>query len=264
MKLENLVRKGRTGLAAGFFGLTAIGVGACATTISEGEGLILLGEVLGITADNEEGQVTGQLMSQLGSMWYQKEVVKEGRTQINVNQQNPNNTTSSGERYAPAKGYVWVNPEDPNDRSVKRIFGSGFSFRWVDYNRNKAPNPNKGEYIGRQTRFRKDESMAFWLIYEAEEPFHQELKIYGPEGRPALQYYIDPSFSRSGICVYNLEGRCNNNSVEFFGAFTKGMTNGLNKEEISWLLKTFGEGEYSATWRVEGKIMDSISFELIY
>lgn len=42
MKLENLLRKGKNGIAAGLFGLTAIGAGGCATYINE-KGKTVLG-----------------------------------------------------------------------------------------------------------------------------------------------------------------------------------------------------------------------------
>lgn len=246
----------------------SLSLGGCASTLSElteGEGMTLVGAIMEESDDSLSVKLA-PYVSLLGQMRYQKEVVREGRTQVNINQQtqnNPDNIVYSGNRGTPTEGYIWVNPDDPEDFSVKKILGSGFSFRWVDYNRNGFSD-NDREFIERQSRFRQDESIALMLFYEAEESFDQDLRIYDPEGRPVLQYYIRPSDSRRGVCEYNLTGRCNNFSEDFSEESKVGMAIGLNRENISWLLETFGEGDYSATWRVDGKIMDSISFELIY
>ena len=42
------------------------------------------------------------------------------------------------------------------------------------------------------------------------------------------------------------------------------MTVGLNAGVVNSLINWYGEGEYSAVWRVNGKIKDSITFDIIY
>jgi len=224
--------------------------------------LILLGGVLGMAQDDEQARLTGELVGQLGSMWYKKEVVKEGRTQININS---NERVSPEKRYAPAEGYVWVNPEDPDDLSVKRIFGSGFSFRWVDYDNNRAPS-SREELIERQSRFRERESMALWFEYEAEEQSDQNMKVYGPQGGLVLEAYANFSQRKRGTISYDSEGSVleHPHMFDYISTFTTGIALGMDTKFISLILENFGEGDYSAVWRFNGKIMDSISFELIY
>lgn len=268
MKLENLVKKGRNGMVAGLLGLTAIGTGGCASTLSEfseGEGMTLIGAIMRESNDALAIKLA-PYVSLLGQMRYQKEVVREGRTQINVNV--PENVNYREGRYTPEKGYIWVNPEERENLRVKSVFGSGFAFRWVDYNQSGNPD-NLNEYVRRQSRFKENESIVLELIYWAEEPFHQDLKIYDPKGRPVFQYYVDPPHSRRGGCIYNLTGRCDDYLYELSGdellAFSmQSMAVGINREVINHMLETFGEGEYSAVWRINGKIMDSITFDVIY
>lgn len=277
MKLENLIRKGRKGIATlGLAGLTAAGAGGCATTIkelSEGEATTLLGAMMSASDDSLAIKLA-PYVSLLGQMKYQKEVIREGRTQVNVNI--PENVIRQNEKYSPKQGYDWVSSEDPNDLRVKEIFGSGFAFRWVDYNQSGNAD-NWDEYVERKNRFRQDESIVLALLYEAEEPFRQNLKIYSPEGRIVGDLDVDPFQKKVIVKSYwNFNILAGNEGKEFVETMRvdtlrwseewgkNGLTLGLTKDKIDLLLKHFGEGEYSAVWRVNGKIMDSIIFDIIY
>lgn len=251
---------------------SSIYLSGCATTLSEfteGEGLTLIGALIG-ESDDASVRKLAPYVSLLGQMRYQKEVVRGGRTQVNINQQeqaqnNQDNIIYSGNKGTPAEGYVWTNPEDLEDLSVKKIFGSGFSFRWVDYNRNNKLDFER-EFIRIQSRFREKEHPALILVYWAEEQSHQDLKVYGPEGRLVSESYIDPLQNKRGTKLYNSERKMieNNFIFDYEIGSTKGMVLGLGSEMVNLMLETFGEGDYSAIWRINGKIMDSISFELIY
>ena len=281
MKLENLVKKGRNGMVAGLLGLTAIGTGGCASSLSEfteGEGMTLIGAIMG-ESDDALAIKLAPYVSLLGQMRYQKEVIREGRTQINIRgeqtQRTPENVIHQNEKYSPAEGYAWVNPEDSNDLSVERIFGSGFAFRWIDYNKDGNLD-NEGEVIGIQKVFsRQDESIAFVLNYEAKQPFRQNLKIYSPRGDLVWDWDVDPFQKKISekTYLYHLSEREREQFkiIKRFPEWTegwegyanKGLAISLNNEMVRWLF-WHGVGEYSAVWRVNGKIMDSITFDIIH
>ena len=274
-RLTNGIRKGvRNGVTAGLLGLSAIGIGGCATTlneISEGEGMTLLGAMMSESNDSLSIKLA-PYVALLGQMRYQKEVIREGRTQVNV----PENVVYQNKKHSPVEGYIWVNPEDPNDLRVKRILGSGFAFRWVDYNRSGNADTWE-EFVERRDRFRQDESIVLSLLYEAEEPIHQNLKVYSPSGRIVREIdinlsqkkYIEKEYCNiSGSREEKYEIICMSIEDELTQDWERNSNRGLayviTKEKINVLLGQYGEGEYSAVWRVNGKIMDSITFDIIH
>lgn len=269
MGLDKLVR---TGLTAGLLGLTAMGAGACASSLSkfsEGEGLTLIGALMG-ESDGVSARKLAPYVSLLGQMRYQKEVVRGGRTQVNINQQeqaqnNQDNIVYSGNRGVPAQGYVWTNPENQDDFGTKKIFGSGFAFRWVDYNQNGFPDI-ENEFVGRQSRFREKESFMLVLLHWSETPIHQNLRVYGPRGNLAIEAYADPSQNKTGTRWHDSEGNLLSDTFvsDSTADYEGGLFLGMSKEHISWLLENRGEGQYSVVWRKGGRIMDSITFDLLY
>lgn len=258
---------------------SSIYLSGCATTLSEfteGEGLTLIGALIG-ESDDASVRKLAPYVSLLGQMRYQKEVVRGGRTQVNINQQeqaqnNQDNIVYSGNKGTPAEGYVWTNPENQDDFGTKRIFSSGFVFKWVDYNRDGGLDVGELEM---KTKFRQNESIALALMYSAEGPISQNMKIYSPEGKIVREWNVD-SFRRNITetqYLYRISGgeREQFEVIEIPSEWTgvweenrnSGMTNLLNNDIVKWLF-WHGEGEYSAVWRVDGKIMDSIAFDLIY
>jgi len=243
--LENIIKDAKNLGRKFLIGSALIGslyIGGCAITtpsrITEGEGMTLVGAMM---EDSNDPLATklAPYVSLLGQMRYQKEVVREGRTQININQQQPQTQpqTITGivyaeGKYRPSEDYVWVNPEDRNDLSIKKFLGSGFSIRWVDYDGDGKLNPSGEDLVEVKKRFQKDEGIALLLMDTTENP-SRNLTLYSPKGEK----------------IYTWEGMS--------GA---GLTSTVNNA----LLQKYGEGEYSAVWRIDGKIMDSITFDLIY
>ena len=159
-------------------------------------------------------------------------------------------------------------------KSKLERFGSGFAFRWVDYNRNGEVDSAE-EFVELKSRFRQNESIAITLLYEAEKPFHQNLKIYGPGGKIILEQEIDPfqkKRSTKQYLYYIFSPEKLANVHEDFEEWTTewerppygGIAMGLNTKWVRRLLNIYGEGEYRAVWRIDGKIKDSIIFDIIY
>lgn len=159
-------------------------------------------------------------------------------------------------------------------KSELERFGSGFAFRWVDYNRNGSVDSAE-EFVELKSRFRQNESIAIALLYEAEKPFHQNLKIYGPGGKIILEQEIDPfqkKRSTKQYLYYIVSPEKLANVHEDFEEWTTewerppygGIAMGLNTKWVRRLLNIYGEGEYRAVWRIDGKIKDSITFDIIH
>jgi hypothetical protein len=265
MVLEKLINKRRKGIATiGILGM--LGSVGC-STLSEGEIATVAGEVIAESSKSELERLAGNILFRLGTMKYQKELAEAGRTQIVFE-----NTVYKDGKYEPREGYTWVDPKDSEDPRVKPFFGSGFAFRWVDYNRNDSPDTAE-EFVEQRDRFKQNESMVLWLYYEAESPFIQNLQIYDPIGRIISERKINPFQKKASVKQYlyyvtapeKLE-KIHEGFWEWNKGFetSGGVAHGLNMEYINWLLSVYGEGEYSAVWRVNGKIMDSITFDIIH
>ena len=268
MGLEKLISRGRKGIATlGILGM--LGSFGC-STLTEGEITTIAGEVLTEKGKSELERLAGRILLSAGTMKYQKELAEAGRTQIVY--QNVNYGEGG---YSPKEGYTWVNPENPEDFRVKELFGSGFSFRWVDYNKSGDAD-NLDEYVELKNRFRQNESIILTLVYGSEEPFHQNLKIYDPKGKIILEYNIDPFQKKAcekQYLYYTQSPEKLARVSEDFYEWTmeewekpshQGITIELNAEWVERLLNIWGEGEYSAVWRVNGKIKDLITFDIIY
>lgn len=273
MGLERLAQKTKTLRKGLFAGTTLIGslyLGGCAPTLSEGEGLTLVGAVMR-ESDDALLRRLSPYASLLGAMRLPKEYAREGRTQINIQREQPQTTPENvnyqNGRYTPNEGYVWVDPDDPDDLSIKKKEGSAFAFRWVDYDRSGDLDILEDELIGRRSRFEQNENLALMLLYCSEEPFQQNLKIYGPTGRLVFEKDEDPLRKKRTITMY-VEGGTVTGAVE--GRDYREQECGIKLElgadrpNIGSFLQWFGEGEYSAVWRVNGRVMDSITFDMIY
>jgi len=277
MELENIIRKTGRGIAT--LGLAAALTGAgCAARMSQGEQDVVVGEVLIQTEDPLLVKM-GSILYTLGLIETQKEVARESRTQINVNTRQPQreiprNVNYNNGKYGPKNGYAWVNPEDSEDLRVKKIIGSGFAFKWIDYNHSGNVD-NLNEYIERKNRFKSNEGIALALLYEAEKPFRQNLKIYSPEGKIMIENDIDPFQKKISYKKYlyyennqlaHVREGLSEWTKKWMEGSNRGASFGLNNNLVNWLLmmKAGGEGEYSAVWRVNGRIKDSITFDIIY
>ncbi len=280
MELEKLVKKAGKGIVTLGLAAALTGAGCAARQMTQGEQDVVLGEVLMQTEDPLLVKM-GSILYTLGLIETQKEIARESRTQINVNTRQqqreiPTDVNYNNKKYSPKKGYIWVNPEDSDDLRVKKIFGSGFAFRWIDYNNSGGVDGWNEVVIERKKRFERDESLVLVLLYEAEKPFRQNLKIYGPEGKIVIERGIDPFRKKISYkeYLYYLESgqlahvheRSNEWTKEWNEGSKRGAFFGFPKDTVNWLLNVNpgGEGEYSAVWRVNGKIQDSITFDIIY
>lgn len=191
MRLERLTKSIRKGLATGLLGLSFAGAGGCAATLSElteGEEMTLLGSVMGASSDSLPIKLAPYI-SLLGQMRYQKEIVREGRTQINIspgeqtqNQRAPENIIYSEGEYFPAPGFAWANPENPNDLTLRRSMGVAFAANyWRDFDNDGLADPN--EFVGVKDKFYDTEDIL--LVLYGEQGAEREIRyeIYDPKGR---------------------------------------------------------------------------------
>ncbi|MCX6749489.1 MAG: hypothetical protein NTW17_01950 [Candidatus Pacearchaeota archaeon] len=253
MMLEELAQKvrafgknGRRGIAAGLLGLTAIGAGGCAATISElteGEEITLLGAAMGSSSDAEIARLA-PYFSLLGQMRYQKEVVREGRTQVNVNpreetqnQNVPENVIYTRGRYFPAPGFTWANPENPGDLTIRRSIGLVFAANYRrDFNNDMSVDLN--EFVGVKNRFYDTESILLVLYSpESQGEAQREIrwKIYSPNGTKLAEDSVTTAAGEIEI--------------------------GANPDFASYLLRTGGYGNYVIVWSSQG-MTETNQFEI--
>lgn len=198
MKLENLIRKGRNGIAAGLFGIAAISNSVYAQQpIKTASGnvsyipcrqaeagrddwgalLTILGGAMQ-QSNKQDEQQAGALITTYGAMQHQKEVAEAGRSQISITgEQNNINEL----RYMPAQGCAWVNPENPSDLSVRVSLGIPFAANgWQDLNYNKYVESN--EFIGVKNQFYENENIIMGLFPRFMDINKVKFEIYGPNG----------------------------------------------------------------------------------
>lgn len=266
MTLEKLISEGKKGVAAlGVLGM--LGSLGC-STLNKKEITTLAREVLAEKGTSELERYAGRLLLSAGTMKYQKELAETERTQIV-----PENYTIYGDGYIPKEGYTWKNPKDPKDSRVKKIFGSGFAFSWVDYNRSGSFD-NAKELVELKSRFKSGESIALVLLYEAKKPFLQKLTICSSEGDMVAEWYLNPKTNYYALKLLKYKGVEESlnklkdqdyiEKIKLRGKEKTGLILGLDTDFINWFLRLYGEGEYSAAWSVNGKIMDSITFNIIH
>ena len=207
--------------------------------ISEGELLALLGIMAAGSSSKPEAQELGTILSTVGVMRHQKEVAREGRSNINTNQENEQNEQSVSE-YVPAPECVWANPGDPNDLTVKKSIGVAFASEgWADFNHNGRAEPN--EYVVRN-RFYGNEPINL-VIYAPEGQGIKDgdikLEVYNPKGKRVFRKYIHDgggwSLKPGNSKFYRLD-LANNNGGEY--------------------------GTYSIVWQNEGAI-EKTTFEFL-
>ena len=242
MKLENLIKGGRRGLAAGLLGLGILGIGSmpaygqekpttrvsyipCMSQTQDeggtGEALSVLGLIIGMNpknANNAQAQTLSTVLSVTGAMEQQKEVAREGRSQININQ----GGQTVAERYLPAPGCVWVNPENPNYLMVRKSIGLVFVANgWEDLNYNRRPDLN--EYIGVKDRFYDDEEIILVVYDQAGQGIggrwdnNLKVEVYNPEGRRIIKKDSNPNRLAFG----GMLGAINPGRSGYFESFKK-------------------------------------------
>ena len=102
---------------------------------SMGEVLSTLG-VVGQLSDDPKNQKLGVIYSTLGTIKSQKEIAREGRSNITVNQ-NEQSEQPNKILYLPAPGCTWINPEDSGDFHVKKEWMNAFAASsYKDHNKN--------------------------------------------------------------------------------------------------------------------------------
>lgn len=191
-----------------------------------GEALSILGLAIGLERPNDpDAQKAAVLLSTLGQMRHQKEVAREGRSQLNIEGEQP-----TAERYLPAPGCAWSNPENPNDFSVRLSIGVPFAANgWRDINYNMIVNSN--EFVGVKDRFYDDETIILGLYPRFIDKVKYE--IYSPNDEKIR------------------EGKINvNSSYSVWWGGT--VVNYLPKEAyIEWDPETYfrGYGIYTIVWR---------------
>ncbi len=140
-----------------------------------GELLSVLG-IMGLGSNNTNANQLGALSLKLGDMQHQKEVAREGRSQLNINQGQSQQTT-----YAPAPGCAWKNPEDPNDLSVRKRIGVPIvATDWRDFNGDGVGDLE--EYVGVNNTFYSGEKILM-VLYGIDPKGKEDIKwemYYGP------------------------------------------------------------------------------------
>lgn len=250
----------RTATATGLLGLGILGAGSvpvyaqqnvkyssniktnyiqCRQSANEGEGglpseaLSALGVLLGLSKDSGD-QRTGAVLSTLGAMKHQKEVAREGRSKININQSVQGESESGKlERFLPAPGCVWANSENPNDFSVMERLGVGFV---ASYNGKF----NK-KYLKKAIRGKIDINNKFPKIKDI---FYGDektvLAIDGTmKGKIRLEIY-DPR----GNKLHEVLWKCGDR----FKAPCFLLPFGSDFDLTGWLIKNGGYGNYTAKW----------------
>ncbi|MEK6897143.1 MAG: hypothetical protein AABW93_01285, partial [Nanoarchaeota archaeon] len=130
--------------------------------LSWGELLSIAGGMIPGLSNKPEAQILGDAVTRWGMIEAQKEIAREGRSQVNINQGQQQQVT-----YAPAAGCEWANPENQSDLSVRRIFevtnlGVTLAANSVkDFNGDGSWDFD--EFIGVKTRFSADEKVNLVL-----------------------------------------------------------------------------------------------------
>ncbi|MEK6840951.1 MAG: hypothetical protein AABX79_03280 [Nanoarchaeota archaeon] len=183
-------------------------------------------------SNKPEGQIVGGWVSELARMQHEKEVAREGRSQINVNQGQQQPVT-----YVPEFGCKWTNSNDKNNLSVKKRIGVPLAANnFEDFN--KDGEVDISEFIGIKDKFYDDETMFVFLYNPLKEEGMREVnwKLYTPKGEKLLEDSItSPPFK----AIY----------------IGKGL---LAKE----LPKYAGYGIYTVVWSSPGGDPEKFEFEI--
>ncbi len=141
--------------------------------------------IIGLSNQNQDAkkreaaQNLGAYASELGRMQHEKEVAREGRSQVSVNQGQSQQTT-----YAPAPGCAWKNPEDPNDLSVRKRIGMPIvATDWRDFNGDGVGDLE--EYVGVKKTFYSDERILM-VLYGTDPKVKEDIiweMYYGPNAK---------------------------------------------------------------------------------
>lgn len=84
--------------------------------------------IVGMLNNNPNAQTLGAMASKQAERQYGKEVAREGRSEVNIDQNQP--------EYFPYPGCGWVNPDDPKDLSVRKSLGIALTAKYYnDFNK---------------------------------------------------------------------------------------------------------------------------------
>lgn len=209
------------------------------------EALSALGVLLGLSKDSGD-QRTGAVLSTLGAMKHQKEVAREGRSEININQSVQGESESGKlERFLPAPGCKWANPGDSNDFTVKVDIGNAFVANyWRDKNYDKRPSLD--EYEGIKDMFYDDETIILVLHDQAGQGIAENLKleVYDPKGKRVFNKYVVGGTATSFKIKPDLK------------------PGGSKHYRLDWSKKKGGPGYYTIVLRSQG-ITEMKKFEIV-
>lgn len=191
--------------------------------LSWGELLSILGGTIPGLSNKPEAQVLGDAVTRWGIIESQKEIVREGRSQVNINQ------GQQQVAYAPAQGCTWANPDDPGDLGVRRIFevtnlGVTLAANGVkDFNGDGFWDFD--EFIGVKTRFSADEKVTL-VLYNPKKKGLSKKNItwelyYLPTGEKIGESLWDGR-SHSGISGEFYPGGKNGRYGEYLSVFRSG------------------------------------------
>jgi hypothetical protein len=273
MGLERIIHKAhdfsRSAVASGLLGLSAIGaIGAgsvpayaqqkakvvhqpsnviyipCKSQKDDGnigEPLAVLGALLG-TRNNRDAQNLGVMLSTAGAIESEKEIAREGKTQITINQ--GQSEQSQTKRYLPAPGCVWANPEIPDNYLViERLAGFGFAANSFE---DKSTDDELGsdQFKGVKKRFYDDEPLTLILCNPEKKGISKKrvnLYVFGPSGEKVDE--ISWEKNNRNYCLMR------------------------NYSSAEWLAEKGGYGEYIAKWLSGGGLSgikgESIEFRIL-
>jgi hypothetical protein len=249
--------------------------------VTEGEAATLIGRVLAERGRDAAQRRIGRLLFEAGSMIRQREVAAAGRSQVIVNQPLPEGSVPSGRpsvrseqlpipdgtaltsdgRLQLRPGYIWANPFDPTDLRTQR--SDALLVRWVDYNSDGSYQAD--ELVRIQATFSSSEAFVVipvvYLLADSGQSFRETAIVYGPQGQVALEYAIDP-VTRRITAIEHLPGSAPMPSSGPWRGVS-GLVLQYTPEYITTLLNRYGEGQWSAVFRRDGRIAATTAFTLM-
>lgn len=259
MKLTNKLRTGALTASLGLVGLTG-----CAEFEEMAddyfESIVFEGAAAKLEEKGEYEKA--RAMRNIGNARVARGIAEAGRSEVNVNvnanrsRENskkyslpPENVLLTHEGYIPDKDYVWINPEEKNDLSVRKIQNIDYSSEsvpeffvanyWKDLNENRVPEVQEivGYMGGNKRDFNQGENISFWIQnFDRDAGLAIEFKIYDPKGK---EIYSNTFAGRE-------KGMCQ--ALPDFGGFSPDYFE--------------NKGTHLASYSINGKFKESIQFNI--
>jgi len=273
MKLERIVHKIGTAALGGLLGITALTASAVpaysqykektisnvenvyipctpqqtarSSSMSAGESLTVLGLFLGMSKpNNPDAQNAGAILSTLGAMEHQKEVAREGRSEVNINQSQQREQDNRLVRYFPAPGCSWINPENSDDLSVKPIWRMAFAANYLkDFD--KDGSLTRDEFTGIKDKFYDNEPIILVLLHPENKRISKKDINFELYYLPTGEKILEDSWKKSN-----------------YGTVCIGGTPPIGNEWTKGLSIKYGYGEYLAVFRSDGN-SEKTKFEIV-